>query len=58
MPVRNPGFAVIEVATRVCCGVFDSELDALASLAFSRLSRDEVEIVADAPALLSCAAWS
>ena len=39
---------MIEIATGVCHGTYDSEMEVAACLAFARLSRDEVEVIADA----------
>ncbi|MXW21358.1 MAG: hypothetical protein F4Z95_11180 [Gammaproteobacteria bacterium] len=49
IPVWDPSFSVIELATGETHGPFDSEADAIAELAFAGLSFDEVEIVSDSP---------
>ena len=57
MPVYPPSYTVIELATGVDHGTYDSEADVALCLAFARLSRDQVEVIADAPAIWSIAAW-
>ena len=58
IPVWDPGFTVIELATGESRGPFDSEAEAAAELAFAGLSFDEVEIVSDAPVTARYAAWA
>ena len=57
MPVYPPSFTVIELATGVDHGTFDSETDVALCLAFAHLSREQVEVISDAPDVLSYAAW-
>ena len=57
MPVYPPSFTVIELATGVDHGTYDTEADVALCLAFAHLSRDQVEVISDAPAILSYAAW-
>ena len=47
IPVWDPTWTVVELATGREHGPFDSEADVALCLAFERLSRDEVEILAD-----------
>ena len=47
MPLYPPSFAVVEIETGACHGVFDDETDVALCLAFARLSRDQVEVIAD-----------
>ena len=49
---------MIERATGREHGPFDSEADVALCLAFARLSRDQVEIVADAPITASFTGWT
>ena len=49
IPVWDPGFTVIELATGETHGPFDTEAEAAASLSFSGLGFDEVVILNDAP---------
>ena len=58
IPVWDPSFTVIELATGETHGPFDSEADAIAELAFAGLSFDEVEIVSDAPVTSRLMAWT
>ncbi len=48
IPLWDPSWTVIEIATGTCHGTYDSEMEVAACLAFARLSRDEVEVIADA----------
>ncbi len=57
IPVWDPSFTIIELATGETRGPFDSEADAIAELAFAGLSFDEVEIVSDAPVTARLMAW-
>ena len=57
IPVWDPSFTVIELATGEARGPFDSEAEAVAELAFAGLSFEEVEIVNDAPVTARFAAW-
>ena len=57
IPVWDPSFTVIELATGETHGPFDSEADAIAELAFAGLSFDEVEILNDAPITARLAGW-
>ena len=57
MPVYPPSFAVYLRETEECLGVFDDEMEAVAWLAFEKLSADRVEVVRDANPLMSMAAW-
>ena len=47
IPLWDPSWTVIEIATGTCHGTYDSEMDVAACLAFAKLSRDEVEVIAD-----------
>ena len=57
MPVYPPSYTVIELATGADHGTYDSEADVSLCLAFARLSRDQVEVIADAPEMMRFAAW-
>ena len=57
MPLYPPSFAVVEIETGECRGVFDDEADVALCLAFARLSRDQVEVIADEPLVSRYAAW-
>ena len=54
----DPSYTVIERATGREHGPFDCEADVALCLAFARLSRDQVEIVADAPITASFTGWA
>ena len=58
IPVWDPSFTVIEIATGECHGTFDSEADVALCLSFAKLGRDQVEIVTDAPVTASFAGWT
>ena len=58
IPVWDPSFTVIELATGESHGPFDTEAEAVAELVFAGLSFDEVEIVNDAPVTARYAAWA
>ena len=55
IPVWEPSFTVIELATGETHGPFDSEAEAVAELAFTGLSFDE--IVHDAPVTVRLTGW-
>ncbi|MDE2839845.1 MAG: hypothetical protein OXM03_04380 [Chloroflexota bacterium] len=57
IPVWDPSFTIIELATGETHGPFDSEADAIAELVFAGLSFDEVEILNDAPVTARLAGW-
>ena len=59
IPIWDPSWTVIEIATGREHGPYDSEADVALCLAFAKLSRDEVEVVADVSpmALLTAPPW-
>ena len=59
IPVWDPQYTVIEIATGREHGPFDSEADVALCLVFEKLSRDEVEVLCDASpmALLTAPPW-
>ena len=57
MPVYPPSFAVFLRGADEPLATFDDEMEVAAFLAFEKLGRDQVEVVADAPPVLSWAAW-
>ena len=58
IPVWDPSFTVIELATGESHGPFDSEAEAVAELAFAGLSFEEVEIVNEAPVTARLTGWA
>ena len=56
MPVHAPRFAVFLRGGDECLAVLDDEMEVAGFLAFAKLAREQVEVVADAPALASFAA--
>ena len=58
IPVWDPSWTVIEIATGEALGTFDSEADVALCLAFAKLGRDQVEIVTDASPISSYASWT
>ena len=57
MPVHPPRYTVVELVTGAEHGPLDSWEEVAMCLAFERLSREEVEIVNDAPLMSTIAAW-
>ena len=57
IPVWDPSFTVIELATGETHGPFDTEAEAVAGLVFAGLEFDEVEIINDAPVTARLTAW-
>lgn len=57
IPVWDPSFTVIELATGEIHGPFDTEAEAVAELAFAGLEFGEVEIVNDAPVTARLTGW-
>ena len=47
LPLWDPSWTVIEIATGEDLGTYDSEADVALCLAFAKLSRDQVEVIAD-----------
>ena len=58
IPMWDPSFTVIELATGETHGPFDTEAEAVAGLVFAGLEFDEVEIINDAPVTARLTAWS
>ena len=57
IPVWEPTYMVIELATGREHGPFDDPADVALCLAFEKLARDEVEVVRDASPLATLAGW-
>ena len=57
IPVWDPSWTVFELASGRQHGPFDSEADVCLCLAFTKLAKDQVEIVKDAPITASFTAW-
>ena len=57
MPVYPPRYTVVELATGEEHGPLDSWEEVAMCLAFTKLSREEVEIVSDEPLMSTIAAW-
>ena len=58
IPVWDPSWTVIEIATGEALGTFDSEADVALCLAFAKLGRDQVEVLYDASPMSSYASWT
>ena len=56
IPLWDPSWTVIEIATGTCHGTYDSEIEVAACFAFAKLSRDEVEVIADISPMAGIAA--
>ncbi len=57
MPVYPPRYTVIELATGEEHGPWDSWEEVAMCLAFEKLSREEVEVIEDAPLIASMTGW-
>ena len=57
IPIWNPNWTVIEIATGREHGPFDSEADVSLCLAFAKLARDQVEVLCDSSPMASYTAW-
>ena len=57
MPVFPPRFTVVELATGIEHGPWDSWEEVAMCLAFAKLSREEVEVIEDAPLIASMTGW-
>ena len=58
IPVWDPSWTVIELATGHEHGPFDSEADVALCLAFEKLDRNRVEVLCDASPMARYSAWS
>ena len=58
LPVYPPSFAVFLRETDECLATFDDEMEAVAWLAFEKLDRNAVEIVADVSPMARLAGWA
>ena len=58
IPVWDPTWTVIELATGREHGPFDSREDVALCLAFEKLDRGRVEVVCDAPVTASLTSWT
>ena len=57
MPVYPPRFTVVELATGVEHGPLDSWEEVAMCLTFAKLSREDVEVIEDAPVIATLTAW-
>ena len=58
IPIWDPTWTVIEIATGREVGTFDSEADVAFCLVFEKLGRDQVEVLCDASPMSSCTSWT
>ena len=58
IPLWDPSWTVIEIATGEELGTFDSEADVALCLAFAKLARDQVEVHCDASPMSSFTSWT
>ena len=58
IPVWDPSWTVIEIASGEALGIFDSEADVALCLAFAKLGRDQVEVLRDASPMSSFTSWT
>ena len=57
MPASEPRFTIVEIASGLELGTFETEAEAVASLAFARLAADEVELIADVSTMAAMTSW-
>ena len=57
IPIWDPSWTVIELATGREHGPFDSEADVSLCLAFAKLARDQVEVLSDISPMATCTSW-
>ena len=57
LPLYPPRYTVVELATGVEHGPWDSWEDVAMCLAFAKLSREEVEVIEDAPVMANLTSW-
>ena len=57
IPIYPPRFTVIEIATGEVHGIWDSWDEVLMSLAYARLSREQVEVISDASPMMTFTSW-
>ena len=58
IPIWDPSYTVIELATGREHGPFDSEADVSLCLAFAKLAREQVEVLSDSSPMASYTAWT
>ena len=58
IPIWDPSYTVIEIATGREHGPFDCAADVSLCLAFAKLTRDQVEVLCDSSPMSSCTAWT
>ena len=58
IPIWDPSYTVIEIATGREHGPFDSEADIALCLAFAKLAREQVEVLCDSSPMASYTAWT
>ena len=58
IPIWDPSWTVIEIATGEALGTFDSEADVALCLAFEKLARDQVEVIADISPMAMHTSWT
>ena len=57
IPIWDPSWTVIELATGREHGPFDSEADVSLCLVFAKLARDQVEVLSDISPMATCTSW-
>ena len=58
IPVWDPRWTVVEIATGREIGTFDSEADVALCLVFEKLGRERVEVLCDASPMSSFTSWT
>ena len=57
MPASEPRFTIVETASGLELDTFETEAEAVASLAFAGLDPSEVELIADVSIMAAMSSW-
>ena len=57
LPATEPRFTIVEIASGLELDTFQTEAEAVASLAFAGLNPDEVELIADVSTMAAISSW-
>ena len=57
VPVSEPRFTIVEIASGLELDTFETEAEAVASLAFARLDPGQIELVADVSTMAAMTSW-
>ena len=56
-PMSEPRFTIVEIASGLELDTFETEAEAMASLAFAGLNPDQVELIADVSIMAAMSSW-